>query len=126
MWQAELLLGEYEHVVPQPGLEMALELRQVKVRARAAVEQRMSVVEAREPEVEEARGDRSAVHEHMPLLQMPRARPDDERRRLVRQPARVLRRLERDRLPDGVTEALAPGHDVRPRRCTRVHEVGPE
>src|SRR4051812_36578649 len=114
MWQAELLLGEYEHVVPQSGFEVAFELRQVEVRAGAAVEQRMRVVEAREPEVEEARGDRSAVDEHMPLVQMPCARPDDERRRLARQPVRLLRRLERDRLPYGVTEVLMPGDDVRP------------
>ena len=53
--QAERVLGEREDVVPEPRLEVALELRQVEVRAGAAVELLARVVEDDEAEVEERR-----------------------------------------------------------------------
>src|SRR5207247_3082749 len=59
--KAERLLPVREDVVPEPRLEMALELRQVQVRAGPLVEQPPAVVEQVEPEVEQARGDRLAV-----------------------------------------------------------------
>src|SRR5436190_8089741 len=58
MRQTELLLGKRESVVPEPSLEMALELWQVEVRPRAALEQLGGVVETREREVEQARRNR--------------------------------------------------------------------
>src|ERR1700756_1756075 len=53
---AELILREVEHVVPEARLEMALELGQVEVRARPLGDQRLSVVEQEEPEIEEGAG----------------------------------------------------------------------
>ena len=56
----ERLLRDDEHLVPEPRLEVALHLRQVEVRAGAAVEPLAGVVEDVEPEVEE-RARTSAV-----------------------------------------------------------------
>ncbi len=50
---AELVLCQHEGVVPEPRLEVALELRQVEVGPRPALELLPRVVEDREPEVEE-------------------------------------------------------------------------
>ena len=44
--EAEALLGEREDVVPEPGLAVVLELRQVEVRAAAAGDELVRVVEA--------------------------------------------------------------------------------
>src|SRR4029450_818498 len=52
--QAELLLGEVEDVVPEPGLAVVLELREVEVRAGVSLEQPHAVVEDVEAEVEQA------------------------------------------------------------------------
>src|SRR5262249_40085544 len=81
--QTELLLGKIERVVPEACFEVALELRQVVVRSRAALEQLAGVVKAREAEVEQARGDGLPVDENVPLAEVPTTWPDDERRRLV-------------------------------------------
>ncbi len=51
---AERVLRGDEDVVPEPGLEVALELGQVEVGAGAAVRGRAGVVEEDQPEVEEA------------------------------------------------------------------------
>src|SRR5581483_5903297 len=60
---AERVLGGVEDVVPQPGLEVALELGQVEVGAEALVQQAAGVVEEAQPEVEQAARDRGAVDE---------------------------------------------------------------
>ena len=70
---AEPLLGEGEDVVPEPGLEVALHLRQVEVRAAAAVEQLLRVVEEVQAEVDQRADDRGAVDHQVPLVEVPAA-----------------------------------------------------
>jgi hypothetical protein len=123
---AELVLRQHESVVPEPRLEVALELRQVEVRPRLAVELLPCVVEDREPEVEERRRDRLAVEQHVPLGQMPPARAHDERRRLIVQPVALLARVELDRPPDRVTQVPLALDAVLPGRRARVLEIGHE
>ena len=73
------VLRPNEHVVPEPGLEVALHLGQVVVRPAAASSQLGTVVEQVQPEVEEGARNRLAVDLHMALHEVPAARPDDER-----------------------------------------------
>ena len=79
---AERLLGMDEDLVPQPRLEMALQLGQVEIGAGAAGEQRLGVVEEIEAEIEQAAGDRLAVDDEMVLRQMPAARAHEQHGRL--------------------------------------------
>ena len=58
--QAQVLLGEGEHVVPEPGLLVGFDLRQVEVRAAALRDERCGVVEEVQPEVDQAAGCRDA------------------------------------------------------------------
>ena len=83
-------------------------------------------MEEREPEVEEARRDRLAIHEDVPLGQVPAARAHDQRRRLLAERVRLLRGLEADRPAHGVAQVRLALDDVRPRRRARVLEVGHE
>ena len=62
---------------------MALDLRQVEVRAGAARELLLRVVEHEEREVEDAAGDALAVDRHVLLVEVPAARADLQRRDLV-------------------------------------------
>ena len=124
--EAELVLGEHEGPAPEPRLAVALELREIEVRPGAAVELLARVVEHAEAEVEQARGDRLAVHLEVALGQMPAARADDQRRDLVVQPVALLPRVERDRLPHRVAHVSLAVDDVGPRRRARVLEVGHE
>ena len=80
---AERVLGGHEHVVPQPRLEMALELGQVEVGAGAARQRFLGVVEEVEAEIEQRPRHRLAVDRHVPLEQMPAARAHEQHRRLV-------------------------------------------
>jgi hypothetical protein len=82
-FKAERGLGGDEDIVPEPGLEMALELGQVEVRARALRQRRLGVVEEVEAEIDQrARGD-LAVDLDMAFRQVPAARADDQDGRLV-------------------------------------------
>ncbi len=58
--EPEPVLRPDEDVVPQTGLEMALELREIEVGTGAALELLPRVVDEREPEVEQAPRDRRA------------------------------------------------------------------
>ena len=120
------VLGEDEHVVPEPGLQVALHLRQVEVRAASAVDLRLAGVQEVEREVEEAAGDRLAVDQHVLLRQVPAARPDHGRRR---GPSfeRVLLAVglrERQRPVDRVPQVGLPGEHVLEQRRVGVLEVG--
>ena len=75
----EELLGADEHVVPEPGLEVALQLGEVEVRALACVDLALGAVEEIETEVDQAARHRVPVHDDVLLGQMPAARPDDDR-----------------------------------------------
>ena len=123
---AELVLRQHEGVVPEPRLEVALQLRQIEVRPRPALELLPCVVEDGEPEVEERRRDGLAVEQHVALRQMPAARAHDERRRLLVQPVALLARVELDRPPDRVAQVPLALDAVLPRRRARVLEVGHE
>ena len=67
----EGVLGGVEGVVPQPGLEVALQLRQVEVGPETFVEQAAGVVEEAEPEVEQAGRDGQTVDEDVALDEVP-------------------------------------------------------
>src|SRR5260221_8828979 len=76
------VLGEIENIVPEPRLEMTLHFRQIKIRAAAALQQFGGIVEEIQTEVEQAAGNRLAVHENVLLWQMPAARTHEQRRGL--------------------------------------------
>ena len=76
--QAQALLGMAEDVIPQPGLQVALQLGDVKVGAAAAGQQLLGVVEEVEAKVEEGAGHGLAVDLNMLLRQGPAAGADDE------------------------------------------------
>ena len=110
------ILCEAEDVVPQPRLEVALELREVEVRPRSALEQTLGVPGEIDAEVEEPRGDMLAVDLDVALLQVPAARADEQHGDLVVQRVALLSRLERDRALDRVGEVLLAADDVLPGR----------
>ncbi len=123
---AQRLLRGHEDPVPQRRLEVALELRQVQVRARAAVEQLARVVEEPDPEVEDRGADRRAVDLHMGLRQVPATRPDAQGRDLVVEGVRLLIGLEGEAPANGLAHGPVAGHHVRPGGRERVLEVAHE
>ena len=83
MRHAKLALRVGEDVVPEPGLEMALELGQVEGRRRALRHLGLGAVEDVKAEVEQRAGHRVAVDDHMALGQMPSARPHHQHGGLI-------------------------------------------
>ena len=125
---SELVLRSDEHVVPQAGFEVALELGQIEVRAGPPLHQLTGVVEEEHAEVEQGCRDRLAVDEDMAFREMPASRPHHEGCDLIGQ-AILLAGLgsgEVDLAPDGIEEVLLPVGDVRPGGGVRVLEVGHE
>ena len=124
---AEGILGVGEDVVPEPSFAMALQLGQIEVRARAAVDQLLGVVEKIEPKIEQTAGDRFAVDGHVAFVEMPAAGPDEEGRgfgiQRVLAPVRVL---EGDRAAHRVVEVLLAVDDVAPGRRRGVLQIGHE
>ena len=123
---AEPLLREQEDVVPQPRLEMALELRQVEIRPGAARDQLLGVVEDVQAEVEQRAAHRLPVDGEVRFGQMPAARPHQQRRDLVAEPVALaaVRIGEVDLAADGVAQIDLALDQVRPGRRGRVLEVG--
>ena len=118
---AELRFRVLEDVRPESRLEMVLQLGQIKVRSRAARFQRRMVVEQVQAEVDERARRLLAVDEHMLLVEMPAARPHEQRRDLCVQPILFAVRVrEADRASDGVAQIDLALHDVVPRRRERV------
>ena len=76
---AQLVLREAEHIVPQARFEMAFHLRQIEVRAGASIEQLFGVVKEEQAEIEQRAGDRLAVDQEVLLVQMPAARTHHQR-----------------------------------------------
>ncbi|GAP59083.1 hypothetical protein AHiyo1_22970 [Arthrobacter sp. Hiyo1] len=72
---AEQVLGQDEDVVPEPGLEVVLDLGQVEVRALALCQQAAGVVEEEQAEIDHATGNGLPVDEHVLLRQVPAAGP---------------------------------------------------
>jgi hypothetical protein len=81
--QAQLVLRHHEDVVPQARLEVRFHLRQVEIRAGAARQLFLGVVEHEQGEIEDAAGDALAVHQHVLFVQVPAARTHDQGRDLV-------------------------------------------
>jgi hypothetical protein len=125
--EAELLLGEGEHLGPQARLEVGLHLGQVEVRSRALLQQPPGVAQQVEPGVDEGARHRLAVDAHVLLDQVPAAGAHEQSGDVVAQLvlAPVVAR-ERDRPFDRVGEIDLALDDVRPRRRQRVLEVGHE
>ena len=125
--QPQLALGHHEDVVPEPGLEVALELGQVEVRAGSLGHQGPGVVEQVEAEVEERAGDRLAVHRDMGLAQVPAAGPDQERGGvLVQAVLLALGTRVTDHSADGVADVDLSLEGGVPGRGVGVLEVGHE
>ncbi len=117
-----------EHIVPQPRLEVALDLRQVKVGAGAARQQFLGVVKEEQREIEERAGHRVAVDEHVLFREMPAARAHEQHGGLVVQrimPAR-LGIVEGDRPAHRVVEVRLALDHVLPGRRVRILEIGHE
>jgi hypothetical protein len=100
---------------------VALQLRQVEEVPAAAV-----VAEEVEAEVEQAGADGAAVDLEVALLQVPAARPHEQRRHLVVQPVLLLAAVELDRALERVREVDLSREAVLPGRRVRVLEVGHE
>ena len=73
----ECVLGGNEYVVPQPRLEVRLQLGQVKVRPRAAFDQRPCVVEEIQREIDDRCWRWRAVDQHVLFHQVPATRSHD-------------------------------------------------
>ncbi len=84
---AQEVLGEDEHVVPQPRFEVRFELGQVEVGAAAEFDEALGVVEEVEPEVDQAAADRDAVDAQVALGQVPAPGADDDRGQVGQAPA---------------------------------------
>ena len=76
---AQLVLRHHENVVPQPRLEMTLQLGQIEIRTATAGDELLRIVEKEQREVEEAARDRRAVDFDVLLGEMPAARAHEER-----------------------------------------------
>ncbi|HEX6669146.1 MAG TPA: hypothetical protein VF061_06285, partial [Gemmatimonadales bacterium] len=77
--ERQRVLGRVEDVVPEPGLEMALQLGEVEVGAAPSRPELARVMEEVECEVHQARRHRPSLQQNVLLLQMPTPRPHDER-----------------------------------------------
>ena len=125
---SERVLGVHEDVVPEPRLEMALELRQVEVGTAAAAEQFGGVVEEVEPEIEQAGGDRRAVEENV-LLAPGASRAGRTTSVAIRSASRYSRpsgAAKVDGAADGVLAVALSGDHVLPGGRERILEVAHE
>ena len=121
----EPLLGEGEHLGPEPRLQMGFHLRQVERRTRAAVQQFGGVVEEVQAEVDQRTDQRRAVDREVLLRQVPAARPgDDDGELAVVQPVGLAVLIQGDGPADGVAQVDLPGDHVRPGRGVGVLQVG--
>src|SRR5437773_11837653 len=80
MGDPERILCEDEDVVPQARLEMAFELREIEVGARAAPSELRRGIEKDEPKIEQRRRNRLPTHGQLHLDQLPRTGPNAELR----------------------------------------------
>ena len=78
---AQLVLGHEEHLVPQPGLQVAFQLGKIEIGPAALVEQLPGVVEEEKAEVEQRARHGLAVQPDVLFRQVPPPRPHHERGR---------------------------------------------
>jgi hypothetical protein len=112
-----------EDLVPQPGLEVRLHLRQVEIRTGAAREQLLRVMEEEQCEIEQAAGDPLAVDRHVLLVEMPAARARDKHRGPVVQAVLLAVLLQRNAAPHSVAQVDLPIDHVVPGGAVRVLEI---
>ena len=105
------------------ALDVRLELRQIEIWTRSALQLLACVVEEGKAEVEETGRDGGAVDEQMRLCEMPAARPDQERGDLRVEGVCLLIGLEGEPTTDGLANGPLPGHDVVPGGGQRVLEI---
>ena len=123
---AEGVLGVAEHVIPEPGFMVVLELREVEVRRCSAVEGLTDVVEEDEAEVDETGGRRATIDLHVTLGKMPTAGPDDQGGDLVVDGVALAVATQREVMADGVTNVDLAVEHVVPGWGTRILKVGHE
>src|SRR5258707_863545 len=80
---SNIVLREIKDVIPQSRFQMALQLRQIEIRPSSVREQVFSVMEKEQAKIEQAAGDRLAIHQKMLFIQMPSARANEQCRRLL-------------------------------------------
>ena len=98
-------LRSEENIVPQPGFHVALHLGEIEVRPAAVLQQGRGVVEEVQSEIEERGGDGLAIQQYVLFVQVPAARPDEQRRGLcVQLVALTVRSGELDFTPDGIAQ----------------------
>src|SRR2546430_3791610 len=123
----QLFLRHYENVVPQPRLEMALQLGQIEIWATAARNELLGVMEKVEREVEDAARDWCAGDFDVLLGQVPAARPHEQRgERRVQLVFLAFCRDVVDPAPDRVAQVDVALDVVVPFRRIGVLEVGHE
>ena len=109
-------------------LEMALHLGQVEIRAAAARQKLLRVMEEVQAEIEQRAGHRHAVDRHVLLRQVPAARPHEQHGGLVVQPVLAARlRIDVVDLPvDRARQVELSVDHVGPGRRAGILEVGHE
>ena len=80
---AQFILSQDKHIVPQPGFQVALQLGQVEVGASSLVKQRFDVVEEVQAKIKQTGRDFPTIDQHMLLRKMPAARTNQQRCGLV-------------------------------------------
>src|SRR5262245_31987937 len=103
---------------------MAFHLRQIKIRPAAALEQLGGVVKEIQTEIEQAAGNRLAIHEHMLLRQMPAARTHEQRRSLRLELVLLAVWIaERNRSTHRIAQIQLAFDEIFPSRRSRVLKV---
>ena len=71
LWQPQLVLRHYEHIVPQAGLQMAFHFGQVEERPCTALDELFGVVEHEQRKVKKAAVNALAIHRHVFFIEVP-------------------------------------------------------
>ena len=121
---ADCLLGNHEGIVPEAGLEVRFELRQVEVRAKTACQQLFGVVGHVDRQIKQSSRDRCAVDQEVTLFEVPAARTHDQRRDLVVESVVLaLGAGEFELAADCLAEGNLAGQHVVPGGRERIFEV---
>src|SRR5205823_6121300 len=124
---AERVLREVEDVVPEPRLQVTLDLWQVVIGTAAFADQRRRIVIERQPEIEQRCRDGGAVQVYVFFDQMPPPGPNEQRRRLGGQRVALpLGTRVGDRPGDGILQIALADDVVLPRWGVGILEVGHE
>ena len=123
---SKLRLAHAQDVIPEPGLLVAFDFRQIEIRARATGNQLLGIVVEINCEIENSARDPSAIYKDMLFIQMPAAWPHQQHRGFLIELIGLAVLLK----PDGATNRI-PQIDlalnlVVPVRGIGVLEVGHE